>query len=104
MAYVDVEGQSVEFLLASPPSIEEALQHAAAGEGVAILTAPMPGRVLAVRAREGETVPAHAALVIIEAMKMEHAVATPIAGTVSRVTVLEGQQVQRGDPLAEVTA
>jgi biotin carboxyl carrier protein len=42
--------------------------------------------------------------VIIEAMKMEHAVATPIAGTVSRVSVLEGQQVQRGDPLAEVTA
>jgi acetyl-CoA/propionyl-CoA carboxylase biotin carboxyl carrier protein len=104
MAYVDVEGQSAEFRLAAPPSIEEALQHAAAGEGVAILTAPMPGRVLAVRAREGDAVPAHAALVIIEAMKMEHAVATPIAGTVSRVSVREGQQVQRGDPLAEVTA
>jgi acetyl/propionyl-CoA carboxylase alpha subunit len=103
-AYVDVGGQSVEFSLALPPSIEEALQHAAASEGVAILTAPMPGQVLAVRAREGEAVPAHAALVIIEAMKMEHAVATPIAGTVSRVNVREGQQVQRGDVLAEVSA
>jgi excisionase family DNA binding protein len=103
-AYVDVEGQSVEFSLALPPSIEEALQHAAAAEGIAILTAPMPGRVLAVHAREGDPVLAHAALVIIEAMKMEHAVATPIAGTVSRVSVREGQQVQRGDPLAEVSA
>jgi 3-methylcrotonyl-CoA carboxylase alpha subunit len=103
-AYVDIEGQSVEFSLALPPSIEEALQHAAGGEGIAILTAPMPGRVLAVHAREGDAVLAHAALVIIEAMKMEHAVATPIAGTVSRVSVHEGQQVQRGDPLAEVSA
>jgi len=32
---------------------------------------------------------------VIEAMKMEHAVATPIAGRVSRVLVREGQQVQR---------
>jgi len=64
----------------------------------------MPGRVIAVRAAEGQTVGEHAALVVIEAMKMEHAVATPIAGRVSRVLVHEGQQVQRGDLLAEVSA
>jgi len=104
VAHVDVEGQSVEFRLAMPPSIEEAIQHAHGSEGVALLTAPMPGRVIAVRARQGEAVLAHAALVIIEAMKMEHAVATPIAGTLTRLTVREGQQVQRGDPLAEVSA
>jgi biotin carboxyl carrier protein len=37
-------------------------------------------------------------------MKMEHAVTTPIAGAVEAVAVREGDQVQRGDLLAEVVA
>ncbi len=103
-AHVDVEGQSVEIALAGPPSIEDAIRHAASAEGHAALVAPMPGRVIAVRAAEGQAVEAHDAVVVIEAMKMEHAVTTPLAGTVSRVTVRAGDQVQRGDLLAEVTA
>jgi len=47
---------------------------------------------------------AHQALVVIEAMKMEHAVVTPHSGTVTRIAVQVGQQVQRGDLLAEVSA
>jgi biotin carboxyl carrier protein len=104
VAYVDVAGQSEEVRLAMPASVEEAVRHAAAAEGSASLTAPMPGRVIAVRAAEGQAVIQHAALIVIEAMKMEHAVATPIAGRVSRLLVKEGQQVQRGDLLAEVSA
>jgi len=104
VAYVDVDGQSEEVRLAMPASVEEAVRHAAAAEGRASLVAPMPGRVIAVRAAEGQAVSQHAALVVIEAMKMEHAVATPIAGHVSRVLVREGQQVRRGDLLAEVSA
>jgi len=104
VAYVDVDGQSEEVRLAMPASVEEAVRHAASAEGRASLVAPMPGRVIAVRAVEGETVSQHAALVVLEAMKMEHAVATPIAGRVSRMLVREGQQVQRGDLLAEVSA
>jgi len=72
--------------------------------GVATLSAPMPGRVIAVRAIEGASVQAHQALVVIEAMKMEHAVVTPLTGTVTHVAVKVGQQVQRGDLLAEVSA
>jgi biotin carboxyl carrier protein len=105
VAHVDVDGQSLELSLAAPPSIEEAVRHAAAhAGGVAALTAPMPGRVIAVRAAEGASVQAHQPLVVIEAMKMEHAVVTPIAGTVTSVAVKVGQQVQRGDLLAEVSA
>jgi excisionase family DNA binding protein len=105
VAYVDVEGQSLELSLAMPPSVEEAVRHAAAhAGGVAALTAPMPGRVIAVRAVQGASVMAHQALVVIEAMKMEHAVVTPLAGTVTRMLATEGQQVQRGDLLAEVSA
>jgi biotin carboxyl carrier protein len=100
-----VEGQSLEFEVAPPPTVEEAVRHAAAhGEGIAVLTAPMPGRVLAVRAREGASVRAHETVVVLEAMKMEHAVVAPLAGTLTRLVVAEGQQVQRGDVLAEVSA
>ncbi len=104
-AHVDVEGQSLELSLAMPPSIEEAVRHAATqAGGVAALIAPMPGRVVAIRSVEGASVLAHQALVVIEAMKMEHAVVTPLAGTVTRLAVSVGQQVQRGDLLAEVSA
>jgi biotin carboxyl carrier protein len=103
--HADVEGQSLEFRLASAPTVEEAVRHATShGEGAAVLSAPMPGRVLAVRAREGASVQAHETVVVLEAMKMEHAVVTPLAGTVTRLAVAEGQQVQRGDVLAEVAA
>jgi excisionase family DNA binding protein len=103
--HADVEGQSLEFRLAPPPTVEEAVRHATeGGEGHALLTAPMPGRVLAVRAREGASVRQHEPVVVLEAMKMEHAVVAPLAGTVSRLAVAEGQQVQRGDLLAEGSA
>jgi len=105
VANVDVEGQSLELSLAAPPSVEEAVRHASAhAGGTASLIAPMPGRVIAIRAAEGASVIAHQPLVVIEAMKMEHAVVTPMAGTVTRVQVQVGEQVQRGDLLAEVSA
>ena len=101
--HVDVDGQSVEFTVAPPPSIEDAVRHAAAaGDGASVLVAPMPGRVIAVRATQGASVRAHDPIAVIEAMKMEHAVVAPVDGTLVRLTVGEGQQVQRGDPIGEV--
>jgi excisionase family DNA binding protein len=103
--HVDVEGQSLEFAIAAPPTVDEAVRHAAAHlGGRAALTAPMPGRVIAVRTTVGASVSAHATVLVIEAMKMEHAVVTPLAGRVTQLHVREGQQVRRGDLLAEVSA
>ncbi|HSI99155.1 MAG TPA: biotin carboxylase N-terminal domain-containing protein [Patescibacteria group bacterium] len=102
--HVDVDGQSLEFHPAAPPTVEEAVRHASAhgGDGTAVLLAPMPGRVIAVRAMAGASVHAHQPVVIIEAMKMEHAVVAPIDGTLVSIAVSEGQQVQRGEVLGEV--
>ncbi|MFN2418148.1 MAG: biotin carboxylase N-terminal domain-containing protein [Candidatus Limnocylindria bacterium] len=105
VVHVDVDGQSLEFRRAPSPTVEEAARHAAGGaEGTMVLTAPMPGRVLAVRAAEGAPVRAHEPVIVIEAMKMEHAVVAPIDGTVVGIEVAEGDQVQRGDILGEVAA
>ena len=101
--HVDVEGQSVEFIVAQPPSVESAAAYAAGAEkGASVLVAPMPGRVIAVRATQGEAVRAGAVLVVIEAMKMEHAVTAPADATVERVAVAEGDQVERGAVVAEL--
>ena len=104
VAHMDVEGQSLEFAIAPPPSVEDAARHAAGSDagGAALLTAPMPGRVISVRVTQGSAVTRHAVVAVIEAMKMEHAVVAPIDGRVARLSVSEGQQIQRGDALAEI--
>ncbi len=63
------------------------------------VTAPMPGRVLEVLVKAGDTVARGAALLIIEAMKMEHTLTAPAAGTVERLLCSVGEQVREGDQL-----
>ncbi len=56
----------------------------------------MPGGVVRVAVAPGEVVEAGAVLVVLEAMKMEHAVHAAAAGTVVSVEVAEGDQVETG--------
>ena len=63
------------------------------------LTAPMPGRVLAVFVSQGQEVARGAPLVVMEAMKMEHTVKAPRAGAIDRVFVAEGEQIKEGAEL-----
>ncbi|HLS25030.1 MAG TPA: biotin carboxylase N-terminal domain-containing protein [Beutenbergiaceae bacterium] len=65
------------------------------------LDSPMPGTVVAVLATDGAHVEAGEAVVAVEAMKMEHLLRAPAAGTV-RVHVRTGQTVARGEQLARV--
>jgi 3-methylcrotonyl-CoA carboxylase alpha subunit len=66
------------------------------------LASPMPGTVIAVQARVGDTVEEGATLAIVEAMKMEHAVKAPRRGTVAAVKVEVGDRVAAGAPLVVV--
>jgi acetyl/propionyl-CoA carboxylase alpha subunit len=66
------------------------------------LIAPMPGAVVRVLVEAGATVSKGQPLVVLEAMKMEHTVASPADGTVSDVKVAAGQQVDAGAVLAVV--
>ena len=68
------------------------------------LLSPMPGKVVEVLTAEGAAVVRGETLVIIEAMKMEHAVKSPSDGVVSSVPVSVGQQVEADQVLAVVAA
>jgi biotin carboxyl carrier protein len=63
---------------------------------------PMPGKVIAVLVSEGDTVEKGQGLVIVEAMKMENEVRSPIAGAVKEIKVKPGETVEGGAVLVVV--
>ncbi|MXP11198.1 acetyl/propionyl/methylcrotonyl-CoA carboxylase subunit alpha [Pseudoblastomonas halimionae] len=65
---------------------------ATAGDGA--ILAPMPGKVIAVDVAEGDAVTAGQRLMVLEAMKMEHALTAPFDGTVTDLAAATGGQVQ----------
>ena len=71
----------------------------AAGETVA---APMPGNILRVDVKQGDTVKAGQILIILEAMKMENEIVSPKDGTVAQVVTSKGSVVDTGAPLVVI--
>ncbi len=65
------------------------------------LTAPMPGKVVALLAQPGQKVDKGAPLLILEAMKMEHTITAPAPGTVKAFCYAAGEQVADGAALVE---
>ena len=61
--------------------------------------APMPGRVLALHATQGQHVTSGDLLLILEAMKMEHRITAPTSGTITTLHVALGDQVPNGATL-----
>ena len=68
------------------------------------LTAPMNGSVVAIMVKPGDAVTAGQTLVIMEAMKMEHAIKAPKAGVVDEIYFNEGELVSEGVELLSVTS
>ncbi len=68
------------------------------------LTAPMPGKVVALLAQPGQKVDKGTPLLILEAMKMEHTITAPAAGTVKAFCYAAGEQVADGAALVEFEA
>jgi 3-methylcrotonyl-CoA carboxylase alpha subunit len=75
---------------------------AASGGRAGSLSTPLPGVVVSVAVKEGDTVAAGQTLLVIEAMKMEHAIKAPRAGVVKTLKHRVGDRVREGSALAEL--
>jgi biotin carboxyl carrier protein len=92
-----------EFALQDP---RKALLAAAGGASAAggTLTAPMPGKVVKVLVKEGETVSEGQTLLILEAMKMQNEYKSPAAGSIAKLHIGEGSTVETATPMIELKA
>ena len=83
----------------SRPAQGSAVPAAASGAGKKIVS-PLPGVIIDVCVKEGDTVKRGQKIAVIEAMKMETNILTPVAGTVGQINIKEGQQVDAGELIA----
>ncbi|MGP3534076.1 acetyl/propionyl/methylcrotonyl-CoA carboxylase subunit alpha [Microbacterium sp. RD1] len=83
--------------------VEEAQSHRAESETASdpVIASPMPGTVVLLRAADGAHVDAGDPVLVVEAMKMEHVLTSPVAGTV-RMRAVVGDRVARGQALAVI--
>ena len=70
-----------------------------AGGGAGALVAPMPGVILDVSVKPGDTVTRGQEVAVLEAMKMQNSVKSPRDGTIAEVCVVPGQAVGHGDAI-----
>lgn len=72
------------------------------GDHAGGLTAPMPGKIISISVKAGDTVEKGQALLVMEAMKMEHTIAAPADGKVEEVFYAVGDQVTEGAELVSI--
>ena len=95
--YLWTADEPYELLLEDPRTHEFSPSAATGG-----LTTPLPGVVVAVPVTVGQKVSAGEVLMVIEAMKMEHAITAPYAGTVETIHFARGERVPEGSALLEL--
>ncbi|HUL01136.1 MAG TPA: biotin/lipoyl-containing protein [Nitrospirota bacterium] len=66
------------------------------------VNAPMPGKIISVKVKVGDSVKKGQELLIMEALKMQNAIRTPGDGVVKEIHVKAGDPVQTGAPLVTV--
>lgn len=83
------------------PAAKAAPKAAPAGaQGAVTVSAPMPGKILGVKASVGQAVKKGEVLLILEAMKMENEIVAPEDGTVVSINVAVGDSVEAGATIA----
>lgn len=98
---VTVDGNVYQVSLSNRTTSDKS-SPADSGGAATDVAAQMPGVVLKVIASPGSQVKSGDTLLVLEAMKMEVAIAAPCSGTVREVLVSEGQQVANGETLAVI--
>lgn len=84
---------------AAPVAAAPAASNAGGGSAV---VSPMPGVILDIKVKEGDSVSEGQAVVILEAMKMENEIVSEFTGTVSAIRVKKGDTVDTDAVLVEI--
>lgn len=74
----------------------------AGAEGAVKVTAPMPGKILAVKAAVGQAVKKGEVIMVLEAMKMENDIVAPQDGTIASINAAANDSVEAGATLASL--
>ena len=83
------------------PAKKAAPKAASAGaQGGVKINAPMPGKILGIKANAGQAVKKGQVILVLEAMKMENEIVAPQDGTVASINVSVGEQVEAGAVIA----
>ena len=85
---------------APAPKAAPAPAPKSAGAGAVKVNAPMPGKVVAVKANAGDAVKKGQVIIVLEAMKMENDIVAPADGTVASIDTAVGNAVEAGEILA----
>ncbi len=92
--------QSASTPLPIQPKAKSARSEVAMEDG--IVRAPLPGVIRKLICKVGDAVEADAPVLVLEAMKMENEIKTPVAGTIAEFFVAEGDSVNTGDDLFRI--
>jgi 3-methylcrotonyl-CoA carboxylase alpha subunit len=99
---VSVGGEVYRLKKPRPLDALESVGTIDAAAGRQVLRAPMAGTVIKVQVQEGDRVVANEALVVLGAMKMEHAITAPYPGVIRRLPHAAGEVVPGGEILVEL--
>lgn len=88
--------------LSPAPSRSSSPKKTGGEEGAVKVTAPMPGKVLAVKKQVGDAVKSGDTILVLEAMKMENDIVAPKDGVIASLNVTSGDSVESGAVLASM--
>lgn len=80
----------------------ESLEKSTSSESGVVISAPMPGMIVKYEKKQGDRVEKGETIVVLEAMKMENAIATPVSGIIKSTGFNAGDSVRKNDVLAVV--
>lgn len=99
-SFIHVDGKIVEIEI--EPEQNRHKRHAGDFHAADTVETPMPGKIVKILVSKGTAVAAKQPLVIVESMKMENEIRSPIAGIVESINFSEGDLVQPGQSIIEL--
>ena len=86
----------------SNPELQSNNNEPISDETGMVINAPLAGNIFRIEKNAGDAVSDDETIIVLEAMKMETTIKTPVSGKIKQIFIKNGDKVQSGDPLFEV--